>query len=104
MALSRFAFLLLAALSLSAATPPVELAPYPQKVRTFFKIGDPAVPAALRGELAPPVSVRSSDGATWSITPPGVTRVDERAPERDRRQYFAGRRYLPDDDPVQIVP
>jgi hypothetical protein len=93
---------LLAAVVLAAE--PVRLGPYPQKVRTFYQADDPAVPAGLR---EPPVQlsdVRASDGAVWSGSPQGLTRVDEKAPARDRLQYFAGKRYLPDDDVQRIVP
>src|SRR5205807_9285361 len=82
---------------------PVQLKPYPQKVRTFYRLPDPAVPAALLSNSVPlPVSditamVRASDRAFWLGTTQGLMRLDFSAPERDRRQYLAGRRYLPDD-------
>jgi hypothetical protein len=94
----------------AAAVEPVTLAPYPQKIRTFFKADDPAVPEALRAKATSrPVgeakaSARASDGATWLATAPGLMRIDETAAPRDRRQYFAGLRYLPDDDVQQIFP
>ncbi|MEY2878036.1 MAG: hypothetical protein RLZZ15_416 [Verrucomicrobiota bacterium] len=101
-----------------AAVAPVRLEAYPQKFRTFFKPDDPAVPAALRenenaaspaasspaSPVAPPAPVRASDGALWSPQAIGLLRLDERAPERDRRQYFAGQRYLPDDAVRRILP
>ena len=85
-------------------------APYPQKFRTFFTADDPAVPAGVRAAATPlPVggvaaSARASDGAQWLGTAQGVMRLDDRAPPRDRRHYFAGRRYLPDDDVQQLFP
>ena len=93
----------------AAAFEPVTLSPYPQKVRTFFSPEDTNVPSALRTNAVPlPVGVtafaRASDGAIWLGTTQGLMRVDSAAPERDRRQYFAGRRYLPDDLVQQIVP
>jgi hypothetical protein len=102
----RIAALCVVAVASFAATEPVTLAPYPQKSRTFFKADDPAVPVALRENSASPTSVRASDGATWSWTAgaPGLWRIEDRAPERDRRQYFAGLRYLPDDDVQRVVP
>jgi hypothetical protein len=93
---------LLAAL-LSAAEP-VKLAPYPQKIRTLYTVDDPAVPPALREEQAGPIEARASDGAVWTGGPQGLWRIDDREPARDRRQYFAGRRYLPDDEVLRIVP
>lgn len=82
----------------------VRLAPYPQKIRTFYALDDPAVPPALREPAGPPIEARASDGAVWSGGLEGLWRIDERAPARDRRQYFAGRRYLPDDEVLRIVP
>ncbi len=85
------------------AAEPVKLTPYPQKVRTFYAPDDPAVPAALREPAGPPSDVRAADGAIWSGGPQGLWRVDEKAPARDRRQYFAGKRYLPDDEVQRVV-
>ncbi len=86
------------------AAEPVTLAPYPQKIRTFHALDDPAVPPALRDAGDAPAAARASDGATWSGGPQGLARLDEKAPARDRLQYFGGRRYLPDDDVLRIVP
>ncbi len=82
---------------------PVKLKPYPQKFRTFFEPDDPAVPSALRtnGAALPTGSItsvaRAADSAIWLGTTQGLLRLDFAAPETDARQYFAGRRYLPDD-------
>ena len=92
---------LLATVALAAE--PVRLAPYPQKIRTFHQADDPAVPAALREPADKPPDVRATDSAVWSGSAQGLTRVDEKAPPRDRLQYFAGKRYLPDDDVQRIV-
>jgi hypothetical protein len=78
------------------------LAAQPQKFRTFYSVDDPRVPAALK-QSAGTLRAKASDGATWYGTPRGVTRVDPAAPPRDRNQYFAGKRYLPDDDVQQLV-
>ncbi len=92
------------------STAPVALAPYPQRVRTLYRLDDPAVPAGVRTAATPlPVggitaSARASDGAQWLGTSQGVVRLDDTAAPRDRRQYFAGRRYLPDDDVQQLFP
>jgi hypothetical protein len=96
--------------SSALAWEPIQLAPYPQKVRTFHALDDPQVPPALRGPAAPlPVggvtaAAAASDGAVWLGTTQGLMRLDVAAPERDRRQFLAGRRYLPDDRVVQVVP
>ncbi len=94
----------------AAATPPVQLGVYPQKVRTFFAPEDPAVPAALRTDDIPlPVgqiaaTARATDGAVWLGTAQGLVRLDDGAAPADRRQYFGGKRYLPDDDVRRLVP
>src|SRR2546426_8821738 len=87
----------------AAAFEPVKLSPYPQKVRTFFSLEDTNVPASLRTNAIPlPVGgitamAGATDGATWLGTTQGLVRLDFLAPERDRRQYLAGLRYLSDD-------
>jgi hypothetical protein len=89
---------------------PVQLTPYPQKLRTFHRLDDPQVPTALRTNATPlpvgavTVSALATDGAVWLGTTQGLMRLDFSAPERDRRQYFAGLRYLPDDHVVHAVP
>lgn len=100
--------LLILANSLMGAEP-VRLSAYPQKVRTFYSLEAPAVPAALRSNaVALPVgnitgAVRASDGAIWLGTTQGLMRLDFSAPDRDRRQFLAGKRYLPDDDVQQLL-
>jgi hypothetical protein len=88
----------------------VKLEPYPQKFRTFYRLDDPQVPAALR---APAVSlpvealtdaVRATDNALWLGTTQGLMRLTFAGPERDRRQYFASQRYLPDDEVSRLEP
>ena len=103
-----FATLLLAAGAW--ASEPVKLVAYPQKVRTFYCLNDPAAPAALCS--APPALptgeitalARASDAALWLGSTQGLTRVAFSGPEPDRCQYFAGRRYLPDDQVQHLVP
>jgi hypothetical protein len=91
------------------AAQPVHLTPQPQKFRTFYALGDPHIPAALQAPVPPPpmgdmtALAVASDGAVWYGTPQGVVRVDLRAHPRDRHQYFAGKRYLPDDDVLQLA-
>jgi hypothetical protein len=89
---------------------PVKLVAYPQKFRTSYSLSDAAVPAGLRSNSIPlPVdgitaALRGPDGAIWLGTTQGLMRLDFSAPERDRRQYFAGKRYLPDDQVEQLLP
>src|SRR5436309_3029346 len=104
-----FGLVLMLTSSLSAWEP-VQLTAYPQKVRTFYSLTDKAVPVALRSNSIPlPVgkitaSASASDGAVWLGTTQGLMRLDFSAPERDRRQYFAGQRYLRDDRIEQLFP
>ena len=89
---------------------PVRLTAQPQKFRTFYSVGDPAVPRALSEPAAPlPVGdltamATASDGACWYGTRQGAVRVDSKASAQDRNQYFAGKRYLPDDNVLQLAP
>src|SRR5882724_7427104 len=93
----------------AGAVEPVQLTPYPQKVRTFYSLSDAAVPLALGSNSIPlPVgnitaTARAADGALWLGTTQGLLRLDFAAPERDRRQYLTGRRYLPDDYVEQLL-
>ncbi|MCX6622580.1 MAG: hypothetical protein NTY38_16225 [Acidobacteria bacterium] len=102
-----FAIVSLAAGVLPAANP-VALTRQPQKFRTFYRLDDPAVPATLK-QMPPPMPVGgvtavavASDGAVWYGSANGLVRYDAKAGERDRVQYFAGLRYLPDDAVVQL--
>src|ERR1051326_2615571 len=110
MPLLRLPILILAGTLAAYAQETVRLAPYPQKFRTFFARNDPAVPRALlENASVPPVGdlfalASASDGAVWYGTSLGVVRFDAAAPLRDRVQYFAGKRYLPDDAVQQLVP
>jgi hypothetical protein len=89
---------------------PVRLTAYPQKVRTFFSLTNTVVPAGLRSSTLSSASggftatAWAADNALWQGTTQGLWRVDSAATERDRRQYFAGKRYLPDDCVLQLLP
>ena len=89
---------------------PVRLTPQPQKFRTFYRLNDAGVPAALLEPAAAlPVGdvtaiAVASDGAAWYGTKEGLVRTDPKAGERDRNQYFGGKRYLPDDEVVRLAP
>ena len=107
----RLAFLtLLVPAGVLSAVEPVRLVPYPQKVRTFYPLDSPLVPAALRSNSIPlplgniTAGVQAADGAVWLGTTQGLMRLDFSAPARDRRQVLAGKRYLPDDRVEQLVP
>lgn len=92
------------------AAEPFRLGPYPQKFRTFYELKDARVPGALRDALQPmPVgglraAAVASDGALWLGFADGLVRYDPGADALDRRQYLAGRRYLPDDEIVNLAP
>jgi len=94
----------------AAAWEPVKLTPYPQKLRTFFDLADTNTPFGLRTNGTPlPVgamtgAARATDGAVWLGTTQGLLRLDFLTSEQDRRQYLAGRRYLPDDQVLQVLP
>jgi len=93
---------LLAIAAICQGAEPVRLTAQPQKFRSFYSLDDPRVPAALK-QSGTTVRAVASDGAVWSGTSRGVTRVDPQAPPRDRHQYFAGKRYLPDDEVRQLA-
>jgi hypothetical protein len=102
---------ILAAACLHAtAAEPVRLKAYPQKFRTFYNTTDPSVPDRLRRapEPAPAgnftCAASASDGARWLGTRAGLIREGLSAEALDRRQYFAGRRYLSDDDVRNLTP
>ena len=101
---------LAAACLYAPAAESIRLKACPQKFRTFYSTDDPNVPERVK--LAPePVPTGSftcaaiaSDGARWSGTRTGVIREDTAADALDRHQYFAGKRYLPDDDVRNLAP
>jgi hypothetical protein len=82
------------------AASPVRLTAQPQKFRTFYALDDERVPSALSESRTVTIA---SDGAVWRDSPTGLWRVDKNAAPRDRNQYFAGLRYLPDDDVQSLV-
>ena len=75
---------------------------YPQKVVTRYSLDDAAIPASLKWTAGD--AVTASDGATWQRNAEGLIRHDSRAPERDRTQFFSGRRYLADNDVTALAP
>jgi hypothetical protein len=93
---------LMAVAAICQGAEPVRLTAQPQKFRTFYSLDDRRVPAALKQSGAAGRAV-ASDGAVWHGTAHGVTRVDPKAPPRDRHQYFAGERYLPDDEVQRLA-
>lgn len=99
----RGVLVLLTVTAVCPGAEPVRLTPQPQKFRTFYRLDDPLVPSALKQSGAVPRAV-ASDGAAWTGSAHGLTRFDPHAPPRDRLQYFAGKRYLPDDDVQSLAP
>ena len=91
------------------AAQPIQLTPQPQKFRTFYAPGDPQVPAALKEPAPPPplgemaAAAIASDGAVWYGTSQGAVRVDLKAGAGGHHQYFAGKRYLQDDNVLQLA-
>jgi hypothetical protein len=88
----------------------LRLRPYPQKSRTFYQASDPDVPESVKRTPEPlPVgdvtcAATATDGALWPGTHQGAIRIDMSAGVEDQRQYFAGMRYLPDDNVVNLSP
>lgn len=82
----------------------VRVSPQPQKFTVLYSLTDPRVPSALGREGGPfPVGgvtaiANPRAGVVWVGTRNGLFRYDSHAAARDRVQYFAGRRYLADDD------
>jgi hypothetical protein len=64
-----------------------------QKFRTFYPLGAPEVPPALKQAGKTAVA---SDGMEWSATEKGLY--------RGHAEYFAGQRYLPDDRVEKLLP
>ncbi len=94
------------ALLLSPLVPAqLRLEPHPQKFRTFYDLSDPSIPGALKETPVPlPVggvtaAAKAHDGAVWLGTSQGLVRLSD-----GDRQYLAGKRYLPDDEVLNIVP
>jgi hypothetical protein len=79
------------------AAEPVRLRPYPQKFRTFHELTDSRAAAPLPVSDVTAIAV-ASDGAVWLGTAQGLIRAGS------DRQYFAGRRYLPDDEVHNLTP
>jgi hypothetical protein len=78
------------ALALAAALSAQSL----QKFRTFYSTGDAKVPAALRASTRAKAS--ASDGIEWAASTRGLY--------RNSKEYFAGKRYLPDDEVLGLFP
>ena len=79
---------------------PLSAQVYPQKIVTFFRSADGAIPQGLAWSSEP----IQSGGAVWTAGRAGVVRQQESAPERDRVQRFFSRRYLPDDEVSALAP
>jgi hypothetical protein len=65
-----------------------------QKFRTFYSTDAAEVPVALRaGERK---TAAASDGIEWTAAARGLY--------RDHKEYFAGKRYMPDDEVLALAP
>ncbi|MEP7363646.1 MAG: hypothetical protein ABI972_10355 [Acidobacteriota bacterium] len=105
----RIAFLLALSTAASAQLPQAS----PQRIVHHFALDKTAVPPALRA-LTGLARVTASDGATWELarfvshgheTVKGLWRTDPTAAHAwDKRQYFAGKRYLASDDVLHLLP
>ncbi len=101
---------LLAACACARAVEPVQIHAYPQKFTTFYQKNDRPAPEVLKGTPNPlpaddvNCAATATDGAVWLGTRSGAIRIDNKADRRDRYQYFAGRRYLPDDHVIDLTP
>src|SRR5277367_4193196 len=65
-----------------------------QKFRTFYSVNDERVPAGLLTSTAR--KAVASDGVEWAAAARGLY--------RNSKDYFAGMRYLPDDEVVGLLP
>ena len=109
MAIARLVGALLA-VSLAAWPQALQLQSYPQKVRTFHPLADPAAPKKAQAQVMVPtpagcpirevrLSHRSEDGAVWVA---GTAAVARHTPGQGW-EYFAGRRYLPEGEVRGLV-
>lgn len=81
--------------AMAGAGQPVRLHRYPQKVVTFSRANTADVP--FRPAAA-------GNGATWTLEAGELWRTDPKAPVMDRRQYFGGRRYIPEGEITGLAP
>ena len=97
--------LTLVLLSVCIAQAAVQLTSTPQKFRTFCAKGDPQVPKGLKAILssAQPKAA-GPDDVIWTGSSIGLVRTSPREPATRRTQFFAGKRYLPDDAVEAILP
>ena len=87
------------------------LTTYLQLTASFFAPGDPAVPAALLTTASTPLPAgqvathaTATDGAIWLGTPTGLIRLKAAGATRPDYRFFAGRRYLPDNHILALLP
>jgi hypothetical protein len=84
--MAKFVLILLGAIVLSGQSL--------QKFRTFYALDDAKVPASLRTSTQK--TATASDGVSWSAAPRGLY--------RNSKEFFAGLRYLPDDEVLALLP
>ncbi|MGA3190019.1 MAG: hypothetical protein ABSF22_23170 [Bryobacteraceae bacterium] len=83
--MARFILIAICAVALSAQSL--------QKLRTFYSSDAAEVPAALASGKK---SAVASDGIEWAAASRGLV--------RNSKEYFAGKRYLPDDEVLALAP
>jgi hypothetical protein len=89
--MGRIVVMLACAVALSAQS--ISGQPW-QKFRTFYSTDDAKIPAALRTSTER--KAVASDGIEWTAATRGLY--------RSSKEYFAGKRYLPDDEVVGLAP
>lgn len=94
------AAVLLPCAGLLRGQPGDRIKPTLQAIRQIFPPDSTLIPAALMRPSIPMLPdgtmyAISKDGAVWLAAGEGVTRIDPKALEPDRKQYYHGPRYLP---------
>lgn len=101
--------LIMAALAASSSIAQAGTPGHPRKTARFYPLDSPAVPSALGSQplLLPQSGVTAlatSGSVIWLGTQDGLVRYQPEAPNGERVQYLAGRRYLPDNDVRSLLP
>ena len=94
--------------SLLWGQPGMGIQPALHAVRQLFPLDSTLIPAELNRPSVPMLPdgtmyAIAKDGAVWLAAGEGVTRIDPKAPEPDRKQYYHGPRYLPDGNILAIA-
>lgn len=88
-------------------TEPVSLSAFRQPSRSFHEPGAAGVPSGIGAALSRPQAgvevLKSEDGSYWVGSASGLFRCRQPSCEGDGKEYYAGRRYLKDDDVQALV-